>query len=79
MIIIEVQILLEKFFTGDFNIFNIYFDRFVAGVILRERIPSFERMLWRACRGNVFLRQTEIDSALEDPSTVSFQYKMVPV
>lgn len=45
--------------------------RFVAGVILRERIPSFERMLWRACRGNVFLRQTEIDSALEDPSTVS--------
>lgn len=45
--------------------------RFVAGVILRERIPSFERMLWRACRGNVFLKQTEIESALEDPSTVS--------
>ncbi|KAK7583962.1 hypothetical protein V9T40_004925 [Parthenolecanium corni] len=42
---------------------------FVAGVILRERIPSFERMLWRACRGNVFLRQNEIESALEDPST----------
>ncbi|XP_065211515.1 V-type proton ATPase 116 kDa subunit a 1-like isoform X2 [Planococcus citri] len=42
---------------------------FVAGVILRERIPSFERMLWRACHGNVFLRQTEIETALEDPST----------
>jgi len=45
--------------------------RFVAGVILRERIPAFERMLWRACRGNVFLRQAEIESPLEDPSSVS--------
>ena len=42
---------------------------FLAGVILRERLPAFERMLWRACRGNVFLRQAEIESALEDPST----------
>ena len=44
--------------------------RFVAGVILRERLPAFERMLWRACRGNVFLRQAEIDTPLEDPITV---------
>jgi len=28
-------------------------------------------MLWRACRGNVFLRQAEIETPLEDPSTVS--------
>lgn len=42
---------------------------FVAGVILRERIPAFERMLWRACRGNVFLRQAEIETPLEDPAT----------
>uniref|UniRef100_A0A4W3H941 V-type proton ATPase subunit a n=1 Tax=Callorhinchus milii TaxID=7868 RepID=A0A4W3H941_CALMI len=40
---------------------------FVAGVIKRERIPMFERMLWRVCRGNVFLRQAEIDNPLEDP------------
>lgn len=46
------------------------FSRFVAGVILRERIPAFERMLWRACRGNVFLKQAEIDTPLEDPVTV---------
>lgn len=28
-------------------------------------------MLWRACRGNVFLRQAEIETPLEDPSTVN--------
>lgn len=44
---------------------------FVAGVILRERLPAFERMLWRACRGNVFLRQAMIEAPLEDPSSVS--------
>lgn len=44
--------------------------RFVAGVINRERIPTFERMLWRVCRGNVFLRQAEIENPLEDPVTV---------
>lgn len=48
---------------------------FVAGVILRERLPAFERMLWRACRGNVFLRQAVIDTPLEDPSNVRFECK----
>ena len=43
--------------------------RFVTGVIARERVPSFERLLWRACRGNVFLKQAEIETPLEDPST----------
>lgn len=43
----------------------------MAGVIGRERIPTFERMLWRVCRGNVFLRQADIEDPLEDPATVS--------
>lgn len=43
-------------------------------MILRERLPAFERMLWRACRGNVFLRQAMIESPLEDPSNVSFPW-----
>lgn len=43
---------------------------FVAGVIQRERVPAFERMLWRISRGNVFLRQSELDRPLEDPQTV---------
>ena len=32
--------------------------RFVIGVILRERIPAFERRLWRVYHGNVFLNDT---------------------
>lgn len=44
---------------------------FVAGVIQRERVPAFERMLWRISRGNVFLRQAELEEALEDPATVN--------
>ena len=49
--------------------------RFVAGVISRERIPTFERMLWRVCRGNVFLRKAEIEDPLEDPTTVRVNVK----
>lgn len=50
---------------------------FLAGVIDRERVPAFELMLWRICRGNVFLRTAEIEEVLEDPKTVreiNFQY-----
>lgn len=50
---------------------------FVAGVILRERLHAFERMLWRVCRGNVFLRQAEIEQPLEDPHTGDNVYKSV--
>ncbi|CAL1686830.1 unnamed protein product [Lasius platythorax] len=48
---------------------------FVGGVINRERVPAFERMLWRISRGNVFLRRTEIDKPLEDPATGNEIYK----
>lgn len=50
---------------------KVVYVRFVAGVIQRERIPAFERLLWRACRGNVFLRQSEITEPLNDALTVS--------
>uniref|UniRef100_A0A674ATE5 V-type proton ATPase subunit a n=1 Tax=Salmo trutta TaxID=8032 RepID=A0A674ATE5_SALTR len=56
---------------------NILCTRFVAGVISRERIPTFERMLWRVCRGNVFLRQAEIEDPLEDPATGDQVHKSV--
>ncbi|XP_049870404.1 V-type proton ATPase 116 kDa subunit a 1 isoform X2 [Pectinophora gossypiella] len=50
---------------------------FVAGVVQRERVPAFERMLWRISRGNVFLRRAELDKPLEDPSTGNEIYKTV--
>ena len=49
----------------------------MTGVIARERVPSFERLLWRACRGNVFFKQAEIETPLEDPSTGDNVYKCV--
>ncbi|NP_001107162.1 V-type proton ATPase 116 kDa subunit a [Xenopus tropicalis] len=42
---------------------------FTAGVINRERMATFERLLWRVCRGNIYLKYTELDTALEDPVT----------
>ncbi|KAM4874245.1 V-type proton ATPase 116 kDa subunit a 4 isoform 1-T2 [Thomomys bottae] len=42
---------------------------FTAGVIHRERMASFERLLWRVCRGNVYLKFSEMDMPLEDPVT----------
>lgn len=50
---------------------------FIAGVINRERVPAFERMLWRISRGNVFLRRAEIEKPLEDPATVRVVLKGV--
>ena len=49
---------------------HILVTRFVTGVIAREKLGVFERILWRACRGNVFLRRAEIETPLENPTTV---------
>uniref|UniRef100_A0A670YQD3 V-type proton ATPase subunit a n=1 Tax=Pseudonaja textilis TaxID=8673 RepID=A0A670YQD3_PSETE len=78
----ELKHLLKKtqdFFevTQFFNAFTYYtgyyvcfaFHRFIAGVIKRERLVTFERLLWRACRGNIYLKFSEMDTSLEDPVT----------
>ena len=46
-------------------------------MIYRERVASFERLLWRACRGNVFVRYAEIEAPLEDPGTGDEIHKAV--
>ncbi|EDQ89979.1 uncharacterized protein MONBRDRAFT_18895 [Monosiga brevicollis MX1] len=50
---------------------------FVTGVIAREKLPGFERLLWRACRGNVFLREVDISEAVVDPVSGEEVHKKV--
>jgi V-type H+-transporting ATPase subunit a len=38
-----------------------------VGVIAREKVATFERVLWRACRRTAFLRSAEIDEPLDHP------------
>ncbi|EFX04471.1 vacuolar ATPase [Grosmannia clavigera kw1407] len=50
---------------------------FVAGVIARDRVGAFERILWRTLRGNLYMNQSEIPEALVDPSTNESVHKNV--
>ncbi|KIK59030.1 hypothetical protein GYMLUDRAFT_44767 [Collybiopsis luxurians FD-317 M1] len=42
---------------------------FVAGTIDRARLPTFERVLWRVLRGNLYMNHTDIVEPFTDPVT----------
>ncbi|KAE9556217.1 hypothetical protein FO519_000556 [Halicephalobus sp. NKZ332] len=43
--------------------------KFSVGVIRRDRINAFERIIWRACHRTAFLRYSNIEELLEDPDS----------
>jgi V-type H+-transporting ATPase subunit a len=45
------------------------FLRFVAGTIERARLPTFERVLWRVLRGNLYMNHTDIVEPFISPIT----------
>uniref|UniRef100_A0A8C7SFN4 V-type proton ATPase subunit a n=1 Tax=Oncorhynchus mykiss TaxID=8022 RepID=A0A8C7SFN4_ONCMY len=47
---------------------------FVAGVVHPWKVPSFERLLWRACRGYIIVDFREMEEQLENPVTGEMQW-----
>ena len=43
--------------------------RFISGIINKDKLLKFERMLFRATRGNMLFNQTPSDEEIMDPST----------
>uniref|UniRef100_A0A7N6AR44 V-type proton ATPase subunit a n=1 Tax=Anabas testudineus TaxID=64144 RepID=A0A7N6AR44_ANATE len=60
------QVILSRF-----NVFPLYVLSlsFVAGVVHPWKVPSFERLLWRACRGYIIVDFREMEDRLEHPDT----------
>ncbi|XP_077915746.1 V-type proton ATPase 116 kDa subunit a 4 isoform X2 [Halichoerus grypus] len=80
----ELKHLLKKtqdFFETETNLADDFFMEDTSGLLelratpacvtgkLGERMASFERLLWRVCRGNIYLKFSEVDTTLEDPVT----------
>lgn len=50
----------------------------IIGTIDRSRVSHFEKILWRTLRGNLFMKQVEIDEWIIDPQTVLSSLPSLP-
>ncbi|RXK38559.1 V-type H+-transporting ATPase subunit I [Tremella mesenterica] len=50
---------------------------FVSGTIERTRMPTFERILWRVLRGNLYMNYSEIEEPFIDPTSGKETHKDV--
>eukprot|EP00188_Purpureofilum_apyrenoidigerum_P002961 Plantae.Rhodophyta-Purpureofilum_apyrenoidigerum.ctg30035.p1 GENE.Plantae.Rhodophyta-Purpureofilum_apyrenoidigerum.ctg30035~~Plantae.Rhodophyta-Purpureofilum_apyrenoidigerum.ctg30035.p1 ORF type:complete len:886 (-),score=191.27 Plantae.Rhodophyta-Purpureofilum_apyrenoidigerum.ctg30035:108-2441(-) len=50
---------------------------FIAGVLEREKLPAFERLLFRATRGNCHLKFADVPKQIIDPLTGEEMHKAV--
>ncbi|CAI9105180.1 OLC1v1004044C3 [Oldenlandia corymbosa var. corymbosa] len=51
--------------------------RFISGIICKSKVLTFERMLFRATRGNMFFNQAVADDQILDPSSNEMVEKTV--
>jgi len=51
--------------------------KYVTGTIDQEKFNTFERVLFRATRGNLYLRYSEIEAKIRDPHTGDIKKKHV--
>lgn len=51
----------------------------VAGVVDRDRLPTFERLLFRATRGNCYLKFSDLPKVVTDPYTGEAMHKVAYV
>jgi hypothetical protein len=56
---------------------------FLSGLVPKQKAMAFERILFRATRGNMLLRQESVDEPIADPQsgekvTTSLYYQLAP-
>ncbi|KAK6332747.1 H(+)-transporting V0 sector ATPase subunit a [Orbilia brochopaga] len=62
---------------GEQQSFSMMNIGFIAGVISRDRINAFERILWRTLRGNLYMNQSELPDKVIDPQSGEEVFKNV--